>query len=165
MSAKYTSAVKRPGTNPRQCSLDFAEESEAELGLDVEQDWDIEQSSNSEQSSDCEQGLDVLGLETACAGVLLTLWCELTTYARSYAVPKDALRAMVECAFLLELDGGLFFFRSEEDPEPLTRLKYVKALERAKRIEEARWDNAKYPYKVPDDKWKELLAKAKNRKR
>ncbi len=49
----------------------------------------------------------------------------------------------------------------EEDPKPLTRLQYVKALERTKRIEEVRWNNAKYPYKVPEDKWKELLAKAK----
>ena len=165
MSANCTSALKCPETNPRQCTLDFAEDLHAELGLDVEQDWDIEQSPNSEQSPDCEQGLDVLCLERACAGVLLTLWCELTTYARSYGVPKDALRATVECAFLHELDKGLVFVEFEEDPEPLTRPQYVKALERAKRIEEARWENTKYPYKVPDDKWRELLARAKVRSR
>jgi hypothetical protein len=161
MSANSTSGLKCPETNRRQCPLDFAEGWDAELGLDVEQDLDIEQSSNAEQSSVCEQGLDVLCLETACAGVLLTLWCELTSYARSYGVPKDALRATVECAFLHELDRGLVFVEWEEDPKPLTRLQYVKALETAKRIEEARWENAKYPYKVPDDKWRELLAKAK----
>ncbi len=163
MSANRTSALKCPETNPRQCTLDFAEDSYAEQGLDVEQDLDIEQSSNWGQSSDCERGLDVLCLETAGAGVLLTLWCELATYAKSYGVPKDVLRAMVECAFLHELDGGLFFVESEEDPEPLTRLQYVKTLERAERIEQARWANAKYPYKVPDGKWRELLARAKIR--
>src|SRR5204862_2032355 len=94
------SALKCPETSLCQCILDFTEDSDAELGLDVEQDLDIEQSPNGEQSSVCEQGLDVLCLETACAGVLMTPWCELTSYARSYGVPKDALRAMVECAFL-----------------------------------------------------------------
>jgi hypothetical protein len=163
MSANCTCALKCPETNARQCTLDFAEDSHADLGLDVEQDLDIERSANWEQSSNCEQGLDVLCLETACAGVLLTLWCELTTYAKSYGVPKDVLRAMVECTFLHELDEGLFFVESEEDPEPLTRLQYLRALESAKRIEEARWTNAKYPYKVPDDKWTELLARAKIR--
>ena len=161
MSANRMSALKCPETSPRQCALDLGEDSDAELGLDVEQDLDIGQSSNGEQRSVCEQGLDMLCLEAACAGVLLTLWCELTSYARSYGVPKDALRAMVECAFLRELDRGLFFVEFEEDPKPLTRLQYVKALERTKRIEEVRWNNAKYPYKVPEDKWKELLAKAK----
>jgi len=163
MSAKRTSALKCLETNPRQCNLDFAEDSNAELGLDVEQALDIEQSSKWEQGPDCEQGLDVLCLETACAGVLFTFWYELTIYAESYGVPKDALRAMVECAFLNELDRGLFYVESEEDPEPLTRAQYVRALERAKRIEEVRWANAKWPYRVPDDKWRELLAKAKAR--
>jgi len=159
----HKSALKHLETSGRQRTLGLAEHSNAELGLDVEQDSDIEQSSNREQSADHEQGLDVLCLETACAGVLLTLWCELTIYAKSYAVPKNVLRAMVECAFLHELDGGLFFVQGEEDPEPLTRLQYVKALEKAKRTEEARCANAKYPFRVPDDKWRELLAKAKTR--
>src|SRR5258708_26986952 len=56
MSANRTSALKCPETNPRQCTLDFAEDSYAEQGLDVEQDLDIEQSSNWGQSSDCERG-------------------------------------------------------------------------------------------------------------
>src|SRR5260370_9195516 len=116
MSANCASALKCPETNPRQRTLDFGEDSDAELGLDVEQDWDIEQSSNSVHSSGCEQGLDVLCLETACAGVLLTLWCELTAYARSYGVPKDPLRAMVELAFLLELDRTLLFVECEKNP-------------------------------------------------
>lgn len=160
MSTNSTSALTWPKTNRRQFSLDFVEDPDAELGLDVEQDLDIEQSACREQSSVCHECLDVLCLQTACAGVLLALWCELTNYARTYGVPKDALRAMVECSFLRELDRGLFFMEFEEEPKPLTRVQYVKALERAKRIEEARWQNAKYPYKVPDDQWGELLAKA-----
>jgi hypothetical protein len=163
MSVNDTSVLKRLETNARQCALDFAEDTHAELGLDVEQDLDIEQTPNWGQSLDYEQGLDVLCLETACAGVLLTLWCELSTYVRSYGVPKAILRAVVECAFLHELDGGLFFVESEEDPEPLSRLQYIKTLERAERTEEARRANAKYPFRVPDDKWRELLAKAKIR--
>ena len=163
MSANGTSALKRLEANGRQCIMDFAEGSHAELGLDVEQDSDIEESSNWRRSSDYEQGLDALCLETACAGVLTALWSELTIYAKSYGVPKDVLRAMVECAFLHELDRGLFFVECQEDPKPLTRLQYVKALEKAERIEEARCANAKYPFRVPDDKWRELLAKAKIR--
>ncbi len=38
MSANRTSALKCPETNPRQCTLDFAEDSHAEQGLAVEQD-------------------------------------------------------------------------------------------------------------------------------
>src|SRR5947208_16993197 len=97
MSANRMSALKCPETSLCQCILDFTEDSDAELGLDVEQDLDIEQSPNGEQSSVCEQGLDVLCLEPACVGVLMTLWCELTSYASTCWVQKGAVRPTVEC--------------------------------------------------------------------
>jgi hypothetical protein len=109
-----------------------------------------------------EEDLDVLCLESACAGVLLSLWCEITIYARDYAVPECVLRAMVECAFLSELDRGLPFAQFEEDALALTRAKYVKVLRAAEQKEKVRLANAKYPYKTPEDKWKELLRKAQS---
>lgn len=142
-------------------SLDFEREPDHELISDNEQDNDIEPRSASMQNH--EQDLDVLCLETACAGVLLSLWCEITIYARDYALPECVLRAMVECAFLSELDRELPFVQLEEDPVPLTRAQYLRVLQAARRKEKVRAANAKYPYRVPDDKWNELLRRAKGR--
>ena len=105
--------------------------------------------------------IDVLCLETACFGVLTTLWCELTRYAEDYAVPKAALRAMIQCAFLAELDKARFWAEVPEDPEPLTREKYLRVLERTRKAEDVRIQNARQRFRVPDEKWRELLTKAK----
>ena len=133
-----------------------------EVISDDEQDKHIEPRSAPMQ--DNEEHLNVLCVETACTGVLLSLWCEIIIYARDYAIPESVLRAMVECAFLSELDRDLPFVVLEDYVMiPLTRAQYVSVLQAAERKEKVRVANAKYPYRVPDDKWKELLRKAKGR--
>ena len=141
----------------KQSNSHIAGGSASELMEDDEEALEIEQT---EQSEEMVEWRDLLGLEAACAGVLLTLWCELTSYARTYAVPKSVLRAMVQCSFLAELDRGAFWAEFEEDPKPLTREKYLEVLKQAERREAVRVQNAKYPYRVPEAKWREMLSKA-----
>jgi hypothetical protein len=107
--------------------------------------------------------LDALCLETACAGVLLAFWCEIKTYSSSYGVSESALRAMVECSFLSELDDAQQF--TEEEPRPLTRTQFLRVLKAMKRAEEVRVACAKYPYRVPDADWDEMIKKAKGKRR
>jgi len=153
-------AVELPSLG-RQIDLQVEKEHDLEAAEDDEELWEIEQTGRSEGGASDGGCFDLLCLETACAGVLLSLWCELTGYARTFGVPKSVLRAMVQCAFLAELDKAAFWVDLEEEPRPLTREKYLKALKRAERIEAVRVQNAKYPYRVPEEKWRDLLNKAK----
>src|SRR2546425_724524 len=89
---------------------------EEELSEDAGTNWGLGLAPEQEERARWIDELDVLCLESACVGVLWGLWCELTTYADGYAVPKSALRAMVECAFLGELDKKTPFLEYEYDP-------------------------------------------------
>jgi len=143
-----------------ECILHKADDAEIQAD-DYEDGWEIEQAEKPDLDMTETEFLDLGCLEQACAGVLCTLWCELTTYARQFGVPKSELRAMVQCAFLDELDKACFWLEVEEDARPLTREKYLKVLEQVRRIEEVRVHNAKFPDKVPKEIWRELQAKAR----
>jgi len=49
--------------------------------------------------------IDGLCMTQACHGVLLDLQCALELWADHYAIPSEALRAMVADAFLFERAG------------------------------------------------------------
>lgn len=138
----------------------LAEGSELEPFERSEEGCEIGQAKETDDRVD---GLDLLCLETACSGVLTTLWCDLAIYARDYAVPKSVLRAMVQCSFLAELDRATLWVEDEENPKPLTREGYVRVIARAREFEDARVRNAKYPYRVLNAKWEEMLNKAKSK--
>ena len=109
------------------------------------------------------EDLDLLCLETACADVLHTFWCEIKTRAEDFGVPEMALRAMAESTFLSELDEALGFI--EEERKPLTRAKYLRVLMRAELRQAERAENATHPYRVPKEKWDELKRKARGGER
>ncbi|HTQ61134.1 MAG TPA: hypothetical protein VMI32_12970 [Candidatus Solibacter sp.] len=170
MSATDIRALGDSRTKSRQFDLAFLEDSDTYsdptdydiICESVEKPARIENSDSLSRPESCagvvdayDGDLDVLCLETACAGVLLSLRCELVTYAELYAVPETALRAFVGCAFIDELDHAIPFL--EEERKPLTRAKLLKVLKRTQRMESERVKNAKYPYRVPKEKWNELL--------
>lgn len=159
----YNTNVVTPACTKRFNSR-ITKDTELEIEGDEEEEWEIEQSEinrcEKQEEIPPNEWLDVLCLETACGGVLLTLWCELTTYAELYGVPRHVLRAMVQCSFLAELDKTSCWTDFVEDPKPLTREQYIRALKRAQATEDSRVHNVLYPYKVPEEKWKEMLAKA-----
>jgi hypothetical protein len=151
-------SLERSAAPANQSDSRLTEVSDLEL-IDEENDALIGLGIPLGRSLDSEGCVDLLCLQTACKGVLLTLWCELTNYAREYAVPKDVLRAMVQCTFLAELDRGVFWAEVEDDPKPLTREAYLRVLRQAEQMEEERIRNAQHPYRVPDEKWKRRCAK------
>ena len=51
------------------------------------------------------QPIDALCMEQACRGALLDLRCALEVWAEHYAIPAEALRAMLADAFLFERAG------------------------------------------------------------
>jgi hypothetical protein len=51
------------------------------------------------------QPIDGLCMEQACRGVLFDLRCTLENWAQHYAVPTEALHAMLADAFLFERAG------------------------------------------------------------
>ena len=52
-----------------------------------------------------QEPIDGLCMTQACHGVLLDLQCALELWADHYAIPSEALRAMVADAFLFERAG------------------------------------------------------------
>lgn len=161
-------ALKKAETKSRQV-LTLFEESDIEdyedWSLVSEREHGIERSRAEQEAAEAEEleDLDVLCLETACADVLHTFWCEIKTRARDFGVAEMALRAMAESTFLSELDETLPFI--EEERKPLTRAKYLKVLTDAERRQAERAENATHPYRVPKKKWDELKRKARGRER
>jgi hypothetical protein len=161
-------ALKKAETNSRQV-LTLFEESEIEgredCNLVFEEEHSIERSRAEQEARDAKEldDLDVLCLETACADVLHTFWCEIKTRARDFGVAEMALRAIVESTFLSELDNALCFV--EEERRPITRAKFMNILQNAALRQADREKNARSPYRVPKEKWDQLKRKASGRAR
>jgi len=157
-------ALKKTKTKSRQ-DLTLFEESDIEedCSLVSKEEHGIERSRAEQEAAEPKEeeyeDLDILCLEAACRDVLHTFWCVIKMRASDFGVPERALRAMVETAFLKELDEALFFM--DEENKPLTRAKFLRVLMDAERRQAESEENVTHPYRVPQEKWDELKRKAR----